>query len=170
MRILVVPLLVLAAAPAAEARKVKDLWATVNVCDTKKSPNDLGVRARAPGDGSRGQIYMRFYAQYLTDGKWKAVDGARSGWVRAGTSRHRNQEIGYTFPFAKPKPGESFVTRGVVRFQWRDPRRRHGKVRLVVVKRAQRYTEAGHPTPDAEPRGFSAAHCTIGTPPKPTTP
>jgi hypothetical protein len=155
------------AAPAAEAKPVKDLWATVNVCDSAKSPDDMGVRARAPGDGSRGQIYMRFYAEYRSAGKWKAVQGARSGWLRAGTSRRRAQEIGYTFSFNKPKPGTSYLTRGFVRFEWRDLRRRHGKLRRVVVRRAQRHTVSGHPTKESEPKGFSAARCTISTPPKP---
>jgi hypothetical protein len=159
----------LVAAPSAHAKPVKDLWATVNVCDTKKSPNDMGVRARAPGDGSRGQIYMRFFAQYRAGGKWQAVKGARSAWIRAGTSRRRSQEIGYTFPFNKPKAGTHYLTRGLVRFQWRDLRRRHGKLRRVVVRREQRYTEAGHPTTESEPKGFSAAHCTIATPPKPAS-
>ena len=40
-----------AAAPAAHA-SARDLWATVNVCDTKAHPNMMGVRARMPGDGT----------------------------------------------------------------------------------------------------------------------
>jgi hypothetical protein len=170
MRLLAVPLLALVAlatAPAAEAQKVKDLWATVNVCDTKKSPNDLGLRARAPGDRSRAQIYMRFTAEYRTGGHWKRVDGARSGWVRAGSARFLNRETGYTFSITKPAPGTSYVMRGSVQYQWRDRRKRNGKLRRVVVRREHRYTEAGHPTKYSDPRGFSAAHCTIGTPPKP---
>jgi hypothetical protein len=154
-------------APAADAKPVKDLWATVNVCDTKKAPDDMGVRARAPGDGSRAQIYMRFTAQYRTDGKWRRVDHGRSGWLRAGSARFLNQEIGYTFSFHKPEPGRGYVMRGLVEFQWRD-RRKHHK-RRVVVRRAQRYTTSGHPTQGAQPKGFSAAHCTIATPPKPAT-
>jgi hypothetical protein len=157
----------LAATPAAHARKVKDLWATVNVCDTAKSPDDMGVRARAPGDASRAQIYMRFTAQYRTGGKWKLVRGGQSKWLRAGSARFLNQEIGYTFNFNKPEAGRSYVMRGLVRFQWRDKRKRNGKVRRVVVRREHRYTEGGHPTQGAEPSGFSAAHCTISTPPKP---
>jgi hypothetical protein len=165
----VVPLLI--AAPAADAKPVKDLWATVNVCDTKKSPDDMGVRARAPGDGSRAQIYMRFTAQYRSSGgKWKAVSGrGRSGWLRAGSSRFRTQELGYTFSFDAPAAGRSYLMRGFVQFQWRDKRKRHGKLRRVVVRRAQRYSEGGHPTKEAEPKGFSAARCTIATPPKPAS-
>jgi hypothetical protein len=139
----------------------------VNVCDTKKSPDDMGVRARAPGDGTRAQIYMRFTAQYRAGKAWKRVDGGRSKWLRAGTALFRNQEIGYTFSFHKPDAGSSYVMRGFVQYQWRDKRKRNGKLRRVVVRRAQRYTEGGHPTQGAEPKGFSAAHCTIATPPKP---
>jgi hypothetical protein len=167
MRFLAVALIALAAAPAAQAKRVKNLWATVNVCDTEKSPNDMGVRARAPGDGTHAQIYMRFTTQYRANGKWKRVDGARSNWLRAGTSLRRYQEIGYTFNFHKPPAGKSYLMRGVVEFEWRDHRKHHR--RRVVVKRRQRYTEGGHPTQGAEPKNFSAAHCTIATPPKPTT-
>ena len=166
MRLLAVVLIVLAAAPAAQAKRVKDLWATVNVCDTEKSPDDMGVRARAPGDGTRAQIYMRFTAQYRTaSGAWKLVKGGRSKWLRAGSALFRNQEIGYTFSFNKPPAGKSYVMRGLVQFEWRDHRKHHR--RRVVVKRRQRYTAGGHPTQDAEPKHFSAGHCTIATPPKP---
>jgi hypothetical protein len=157
----------LVAAPGAGAKPVKDLWATVNVCDTPKSPDDMGVRARAPGDGSRAQIYMRFTAQYRTGSEWKRVNGGRSKWLRAGSARFRNQEIGYTFSFDKPEPGRGYLMRGFVQFQWRDHRKHHK--RRVVVRRAQRYTEGGHPTQGADPKRFSAAHCTIATPPKPAS-
>ena len=168
MRFLVVVVagIFLLAAPAAQAKPVKDLWATVNVCDTPKSPNDMGVRARAPGDGSRAQIYMRFTAQYRNGSHWKSVSGkGRSHWLRAGSARFLNQELGYTFSFDAPKPGTGYVMRGLVQYQWRDKRKRNGHTRRVVVRRAQRYTQGGHPTKPADPRGFSAAHCTISTPP-----
>jgi hypothetical protein len=148
----------------AEARKVKDLWATVNVCDTPKSPNQMGVRARMPGDGSRRRMYMRFTAQYRTGGKWKMVGGrGRSKWLLAGSARFRNQELGYTFSFDAPKPGGSYLMRGLVQFEWR--KKAHGK----VVRRSHRLTERGHPTTPAQPSGFSAARCRISTP-KPANP
>jgi hypothetical protein len=158
-------LIALVAAPAAHAKRVKNLWATVNVCDTKKSPDDMGVRARAPGDGTHAQIYMRFTAQYDSGGKWRPVNDGRSSWLRAGTSLRRYQEIGYTFPIHKPKAGTGYVLRGLVQFEWRDHRKHHR--RRVVVKRAQRYTAAGHPTQGADPKGFSAGHCRVSTPEPP---
>jgi hypothetical protein len=149
-------------APAALAKKPtrKNLWATVNVCDTKKSPDDMGVRARMPGDGTHRRMYMRFTAQYrAAPGKWKVVRGlGRSPWYYAGSALFRTQELGYTFSFDKPKPGSSYVMRGLVQFQWRAPTSGN------VVKRAQRLTSSGHPTKPADPPKFSAATCKIATP------
>jgi hypothetical protein len=153
-----------ATAPAsADARKVKDLWATVNVCDTAKSPNQMGIRARMPGDGTRRRMYMRFTAQFRSGGgKWKVVSGhGRSKWTLAGSARFQNEEIGYTFGFDKPAPGTGFVLRGLVDFEWR--KTAHGR----VERKASRYTTAGHPTSESQPKGFSAARCRISTPAKP---
>lgn len=154
----------LTAGPA-QAQPVKNLWATVNVCDTPHSPNMLGVRARMPGDGTRERMYMRFTAQYRSAGEWKQVpEGGRSSWLYAGSALFEDQEIGYTFGFDPPAKGESFLMRGLVQFQWRDRRRHLGRLRTVVVRRSYRYTSSGHPTERAEPAGFSAATCRIRTP------
>lgn len=170
MRRLLVPLLLslpaaaVGAAPA-DAKPVKDLWGTVNVCDTPHSPNMLGVRARMPGDGRRERMYMRFTAQYRSGRVWKRVaTGGRSRWLYAGSALFQNQEIGYTFSFDPPAAGTSFLLRGLVQFQWRDRRRHLGKLRTVVVRRTHGYTAGGHPTRRAEPAGFSAATCRIRTP------
>src|SRR4051794_41970776 len=111
----------LLAAPSADAKRVKDLWATVNVCDTKKAPDDMGVRARAPGDGSRAQIYMRFTAQYRTDGKWRRGGHRPPGWRRAGPARFLYPGDGSTFTFSKPGPRRGDLVRGVGGLPWRDP-------------------------------------------------
>jgi hypothetical protein len=151
-----------ATAPAtADARKVKDLWATVNVCDTSKSPNEMGVRARMPGDGTRRRMYMRFTAQFRSAGKWRMVSGrGRSKWMLAGSARFQNEEIGYTFGFDPPPSGASYLMRGLVEFEWR--KTAHGR----VERRARRYTAGGHPTAESEPKRFSAAKCRISTPAK----
>jgi hypothetical protein len=161
MRVVAVFVLLLVAAPAAQAKSAsKNLWATVNVCDTKKAPNDMGVRARMPGDGTHRRMYMRFTAQYrAAPGKWKVVRGlGRSPWYYAGSALFRTQELGYTFSFDKPKPGSSYVMRGLVQFQWRAP------TSGSVVKRKQRLTEGGHPTKPADPPKYSRATCKISTP------
>ncbi|MEA2421698.1 MAG: hypothetical protein QOF55_797 [Thermoleophilaceae bacterium] len=158
----IVPALLLA--PAAGAKPEKDLWATVNVCDTAKSPDQMGVRARMPGDGTRRKMYMRFTAQYLASGKWKVVAGrGRSAWLYAGSALFRNQELGYTFSFDAPKAGSGYTMRGLVQFEWR------AKGSGKVVRRTHRLTERGHPTKPAEPPRFSAASCKISTPKAPAT-
>ena len=159
MRIAAITALVLLLAPAADAKPVKDLWATVNVCDTEKSPDKMGVRARQPGDGTHRKMYMRFSAQYRTGDKWKQVSGqGRSKWLYAGSALFRNQELGYTFSFDAPKAGSSYLMRGLVQFEWR------AKKSGTVVRRSHRYTSKGHPTEPAEPKGFSRATCKIATP------
>jgi hypothetical protein len=162
VRLVLLTALILMLAPAAEARAEKDLWATVNVCDTKKSPDQMGVRARMPGDGTRRRMFMRFSAQFRSGKKWKPVSGSgRSRWLPAGSALFRNEELGYTFSFDAPKPGTSFLMRGLVQFQWR------AKKSGTVVRRTHKYTSRGHPTKPADPKGFSRATCRIATPAAP---
>jgi hypothetical protein len=145
------------AAPASAARP-RNLWATVNVCDTKASPNDMGVRARMPGDGRRHAMYMRFSAQFQSGKVWKPVSGkGASRWLYAGSSLFKTQELGYTFSFDAPRAGTGYTMRGLVQFQWRA---KSGK----VLQRTHLYTEAGHPTKGADPKNYSAAQCKIVTP------
>ena len=150
----------LVAAPAGSARS-SNLWATVNVCDTANSPNAMGVRARMPGDGRRHRMYMRFRAQFKNvKGQWVRVSGkGASHWLYAGSALFKTQELGYTFSFDAPNAGSSYLMRGLVQFQWRTKKG-------TIVRRTHLYTTAGHPTHGADPKDFSAAHCTISTPAK----
>lgn len=151
--------LVAAAAPAAGAA-TKNLWATVNVCDSPNHPDDLGIAARMPGTGTNLRMYMRFYAQYLDGDEWRFVKtGGKSPWVLAGSAKFSWIERGWTFSFDPPPAGTSYTMRGFVRFEWR-----RGKKR--VVKRTHRYTSAGHPgTRDADPPDYSARTCKMSGPP-----
>ena len=137
-----------------KAATVKNLWATVNICDTKGHPNAIGIRGRAPGNGSSDNIWMRFLVQFKKNGAWTFVkNGGRSAWIKAGSARYKWLERGVTFPFDL-KPGESYLMRGLVRYEWR----RHGE----VLHRTHRYTEAGHHAAGGgDPKGYSAATCFI---------
>jgi hypothetical protein len=160
--------LTLLALPAAAEAKTKDLWATVNVCDTAKSPDMMGVRARMPGNGRRQRMYMRFTAQYRTGGAWKVVPGrGRSPWLYAGSALFRNQERGYTFKFDEPAAGVSYTMRGLVQYEWRAKRGKRGHMRTVVVRKATRYTTRGHRSVGAQPPRYSAARCKIRGPEAP---
>jgi hypothetical protein len=156
-----------AIAPTANALAAKPdrLWATVNICDTLRFPNQMGVRASMPGNGTRERMYMRFRAQFLntTKNKWFNVKGnADSGWVLAGSARFVSREAGWTFSFSAPAAGSSFTLRGLVNFQWRVRKRVHGKLRTVIVRRSREITQGGKKSPvGADPPGYSSGTCDI---------
>ncbi|HEX8743795.1 MAG TPA: hypothetical protein VF712_11725 [Thermoleophilaceae bacterium] len=153
-----------AAAPAAPAA-TKHLWATVNICDSPNHPDDVGIAARMPGNGSRQRMYMRFNVQFLDGDTWKPVKtGGQSPWLYAGSAKFSWVGRGYTFSFDPPPAGTSYTMRGLVRFEWR-------KGKKKVVKRTRRYTSAGHPgTRDADPKDYSARKCKMSGPPPPQQP
>ena len=159
-------ILALAVPATADAgKRTKHLWSTVNVCDTKRSPDTIGIRARMPGNGTRQRMWMRFRTQFYSsrDYAWKYVaTGGRSPWLEVGSALFLYKETGFSFSFDPPDPDESFVLRGVVEFQWRTKRGR-------VVRRTRKFTAPGHPTRSSDPRGFSAARCRIENPATPTT-
>ncbi len=152
------------AASAAAAPRPDDLWATVNICDTLRYPDIMGVRASMPGNGTHEHMWMRFHAQYYNQAKktWFDVKGnGVSAWILAGSARYRSRQAGYNFNFAPPTAGSTYVLRGVVDFQWRARRRVNGKLRWVVVHRARANTKGGHSTDTADPPGYSSGLCEI---------
>jgi hypothetical protein len=100
----------------------RPFWATVNVCDTKASPNALGVRASVPGNGSKQRIYARYTAQWWSSAtqEWKTVGGSGvTDWIYMGSADVEDQQAGWTFRFVQPPEGATYVMRGVVEMEWR---------------------------------------------------
>jgi len=107
-------LLVAFAAPAsAQAKLPKDLWATVNACDSVRFPDRVGVRAAMPGDGTAKRMYARFRLQYFSaqKGSWQPVANGTSPRLLLGSAR-RDRQAGWTFRVNPPKQGGSFLLRG----------------------------------------------------------
>jgi hypothetical protein len=152
-------------ASASAAPPPRNLWATVNICDTVAHPDMMGVRASMPGNGSRQRMFMRFRAEFYNPmtKKWFSVKGTGvSGWVFAGPARFKARQAGYTFSFMPPPSGSAFVLRGVVDFQWRARRRtRSGRRRTVVVRTLHANTKGQHPSDGADPAGYSSGTCEI---------
>jgi hypothetical protein len=146
-----------AALPAAAARRPKDLWATVNLCDTTIHPDMMGVRASMPGDAQHTQMFMRFIAQYYDRTKqlWSDVKGSGvSKWIAVGSGDFARRQGGYTFAFDTPTNCKTFVLRGTVDFKWTKGRR--------IVRTAHVNTKGGHPgTKGADPVTYSAGLCEI---------
>lgn len=143
-------------------RKSKDLWATINVCDTRANANTIGVRGSMPGLGNRrSRLSLRIRIQYKskTDGRWRNAPrgSSDSRWQTLGTTRRLVITSGQNFRFRPPSDGGSHLLRGSVRFRWI----RKGR----VVARQRRLTTAGHKmTAGSDPPRFSAARCEIKAP------
>jgi hypothetical protein len=146
------------AADAPTVDKSPLLWATVNICDTTKHPDTIGIRASMPGSGKTGErMYMRFQVQYFRTStqKWASTDATvDSGFRPVGSAKYRRRESGWNFSITPPPAGQTYRLRGVVTYEWRKGD--------VVVRRAQKRTRSGHKgTFGADPKGFSAAECVI---------
>jgi hypothetical protein len=150
-------LLLAAAAASAATSPDRGPWATVNVCNTTKHPNAIGIRAAMPGDPRAGvRMQMRFRVQWRdpADHKWhNLLSGGDSGFVALGTAK-AGRETGQIFRYQPPAAGKTQTLRGAVQFRWV----RHGK----VLRHTQRVTQAGHKSSaGSDPKGFSAATCTL---------
>lgn len=152
--------LVLAASPAADGKAglvSRHLWATVNVCDTIRHPDTIGIRGSMPGAANRKQqMFMRFRVQYFraSDQKWHNIrKGGDSGFIAVGPAKYKARQAGRLFVFAPPAGG-SFQMRGKVYFEWRTGAR--------VVHREALLTSAGHrSTAGSDPDGYSSDTCVI---------
>src|SRR4051794_41953892 len=96
-------------APAA-AQASPNLWATVNVCDTSKHPNEIGERASMPGAPRGAARRMRFRIQYRDGDRWRHVTGAGSGWRTLSRAHGPPIEAGRGFEV--PPPGAPITFRG----------------------------------------------------------
>jgi hypothetical protein len=144
--------LVVPAAAAARPAQADRLWATVNVCDTSRHPNEVGIRASMPGVPRRAVRRMRFRVQWRDGSRWRFVTGADSGWRKLSRSRGRAIESGWSFEFEPPAKAITF--RGVVGYRWV----RNGR----IVASAREITESGHrSTAGADPADYSAATCSM---------
>jgi hypothetical protein len=155
MRIaLTLSLVLLVLAPSAAEARDSTPWATVNVCDTAKQPDTIGIRASMPGSPKGVRLSMRFRVQYkVDDDTWADVDGADSGWRVLGTAKGVPAESGWSFTFAKPS--KPVTLRGVVRLRWRKGD--------ALPRSAEVATEAGHrSSAGSDPPGYSAAVCALG--------
>jgi hypothetical protein len=130
-------------------------WATVNVCDTARQPDTVGIRAAMPGSPKGVRLSMRFRVQYKVDeDTWADVESADSGWRTLGTAKGVPAESGWTFRFTRPS--KPVTLRGVVRLRWRKGD--------ALPRTDEVATEAGHrSSAGSDPAGYSAATCALGS-------
>jgi hypothetical protein len=159
IRPLLLAIIALVPAAPAGARQLQSrhLWATINVCDTIKHPDTIGIRASMPGSPKpKERMFMRFRVQYFSrgDSLWHNITkGGNSGFVDVGPARFKARQAGRLF-VVRPPAGASYQLRGKVTFQWR----RGGR----VARTAALVTTAGHrSTAGSDPEGYSSDMCVI---------
>jgi len=133
------------------AERSKRLWATINVCDTRKHPHTIGIRSEAPALGFQATISISIAVDFYskTDKRFEPDPNATK-MIKVGPVTHGIHQRGVTFRFA-PHTGR---LRGTATFSWM----RHGK----VLGSTKRVTTASHHDADfGDPSGFSAATCMI---------
>jgi hypothetical protein len=127
------------------------LWATVNICNTNRHPNVLGIRGQMPALSYRALLTMRIQVKYWSDAdsRFKDVPHTRHT-VSLGTKTTGTHQGGLSFQFS---PHAGFLA-ATIRFDWIRSRRSIGHV--------TRWTTPHHPDADAgDPRHFSAWKCVI---------
>ncbi len=145
------------AGAGAQAGGDSQIWATVNVCDTERWPDTIGIRGSMSGNGdARETMWMRFQVQFRSpgDAKWHLVpEGGDSGFVAVGSARDRPRQAGRSFRIS-PRNGEQVLLRGRISFEWR--------LKDEVTRRTSRLTRRGHrSSAGSDPAAYTAATCTI---------
>jgi hypothetical protein len=133
------------------ARRSKALWATVNICNSRRYPNTLGVRGQMPALGFPAWLSMRIALNYYSRQKKKFVpDPGSTKIIRLGRSRSGLLQGGAVYAF-RPHPG---LLNATVQFFWRRSGRLLGSTTLL--------TTGGHSGADfGSPPHFTAAQCRI---------
>ena len=133
------------------AERSKQLWATINVCNTHRHPNTVGIRGQVPALGFSSSISIAISVDFWNpQTKRFRPDPDTERLIRLGSPSTGVHQQGVTFRF-DPHAGRF---RGSATFMWR----RGGK----LLGHTDRVTTGGHRDADfGDPHGFSAATCTI---------
>jgi hypothetical protein len=135
------------------AESSRQLWATVNVCDTRSYPNSIGVRGQMPGLGFPAWLSMRIQIYYYDKSRKRFLPDPKRGatqLVRLGRSSTLLQQGGKIFQFS----AHTGYLSAKIQFIWR----RSGKLLGETTRR----TTAGHRGADfGDPKHYSAKQCKI---------
>jgi hypothetical protein len=133
------------------AESSTSLWATVNLCDTKRHRYTIGVRGQMPALGFPAWLSMRIQLNQYETKKRKFVPLSNAtALVRLGRVSRGLQQAGEQWTYS----AHAGLFNARIQFIWR----RSGK----LLGQTSRRTTAGHPGADfGEPAHFSAKQCRI---------
>ncbi len=135
------------------AEQSRSLWATVNICDTRKYHNEIGVRGQMPTLGFSSTLYMVVQVNYWSASQHQFLPiQSRLATTRLslGSISSGQEQDGAVFPFS----AHTGLLNATFTFIWS----RGGNVIGQTVRR----TTAGHTDADhGSPPHYSAAQCRI---------
>jgi hypothetical protein len=135
------------------AEQSHSLWATVNICDTRKYRNDIGVRGQMPSLGFSARLYMVVQVNYWSSKQHRFLpiqSNLATTRLSLGSTTNGLEQDGAVFPFS----AHTGLLNATFSFIWT----RGGKVIGQTVRR----TTAGHrDADDGNPPHYSAARCRI---------
>lgn len=135
------------------AESSRSLWATVNICSSRKYPHDLGVRGQMPTLGFSSSLSMVVQVQYWSAQSRRFVpikSNLATTRLSLGSASTGLEQDGAVFPF-RPHTG---LLNATITFIWT----RGG----TVIGQTVRRTTAGHRDADhGSPPHYSAAQCQI---------
>ena len=137
-------------ADVAKAVRSRSLWATVNICNTKRHRDVIGIRGQMPALGFPAKLEMTIRLRYqpAPGYAFKPLPGVVQQ-IPLGTLTYGTIQDGATFAFKPP-----VVLSGAVTFQWTY---RH-KLLATVTKQTTAHVKG---VDQSDPAGYSAASCTI---------
>ncbi len=133
------------------AERSRALWATVNICDTRRYPHTIGVRGQMPALGFPAWLSMNIQVNSFSTPKRRFVKlPGQTTTLRLGRSSSGLQQDGATFRF-KPHMG---LLNATIKFVWR----RSGR----LLAETTRTTTGGHRNADfGSPPHHSSGQCRI---------
>jgi hypothetical protein len=136
-------------AAVASAERSRDLWATVNVCDTKRAADMMGVRGQMPAIGFKTGLSMEIRLEYYNfkQQRWTPVPGV-SQLIRLGSFSSGLDQDGFSFLLTPS------LYRGAVTFKWTLSGKVIGSASRRTVRNL-RHVDGG------DPPGYSHARCQV---------
>jgi hypothetical protein len=133
------------------AEHSRSLWATVNICDSKRFPNTLGVRGQMPALGFSTSLSIKLQVDFFNPAKKRFEPIPKASMrIPLGSVATGLQQGGATFTFKR----HTGLLNARITFAWT----RAGKVLASTTRR----TTGGHPSADfGNPAHFSAPQCRI---------
>jgi hypothetical protein len=143
-------------AAVTRAKRSRQLWATVNICDTAGHPNVLGIRGELPALGFATKMSMLVQVDYYVapDGRFEPDTSIPPVRVPLGSKAESTGlwQDGIKFAFTPPA-----VLSGTVTFRWK-----LGKKVIGTVTKLTAHGVKG--VAHSDPPHYSTAACTINAP------